>query len=211
MLDPANLFLFFLAAVTLAVTPGPDMILVLSRSVSQGTQAGLVTVLGFALGIYGHALAAGLGLSAILMASSYGFAAIALAGGGYLLYLAFTTLRSQDGAIRVKERLAPLSLPLVFRQAFFTNLLNPKVALFFLALLPQFLRPEDGYILLQVVILATILNVTGGIVNGAIALAGGQLARWLSAHPKVVTLQRYLLAAVFAVLGLRLLITVITP
>src|SRR5690606_17932511 len=113
-----------------------------------GTKAGLVTVVGFAVGIYGHALAVGLGLSAILMATSYGFAAVAMAGGLYLLYLAWTTLRSEDGVIRGSHRLAPLSLHRVFRQALLTNLLNPKVALFFLALLPQFLRPEAGHLLL---------------------------------------------------------------
>lgn len=205
MMDLATLLTFVIAAFALAATPGPDMLLVMTRSVAQGRIAGLVTLAGICAGCYFHAVIAGLSLSGVLLMAPVMFEIIRWAGAAYLLYLAVQAFRGAGGFQPPAKDGAP-ALPLgkLFRQGLLTNILNPKVALFFLALFPQFMRPDPDTAVVQALILASVLNVAGFIVNGAIILVAGRLGEWLSLRPGFVRWQNRLLGGVFAALALRL-------
>ncbi|MEK9970122.1 MAG: LysE family translocator [Ferrovibrio sp.] len=206
MMDLTTLLTFTAAAFALAATPGPDMLLVMSRSVAQGRVAGFVTLAGICLGCFFHALIAGLSLSGVLLLAPVMFEIIRWAGAAYLLYLAVQAFRGAGGfQAPAKDSAVPrLALVVLFRQGLITNILNPKVALFFLALFPQFMRPDPGTAVAQALILAAVLNVAGFVVNGAIILAAGRLGEFLSRHPAFVRWQNRLLGGVFAGLALRL-------
>lgn len=206
MIDLATLLTFTLAAFALAATPGPDMLLIMSRSVAQGRMAGFVTLAGISLGCYFHAIIAGLSLSGVLLLAPVMFEIIRWAGAAYLLYLAVQAFRGAGGfQSPAKDGTAPaVPLMALFRQGLLTNILNPKVALFFLALFPQFMQPDPDTALVQALVLASVLNVAGGLVNGAIILAAGRLGEFLSSRPAFVRWQNRLLGGVFAALALRL-------
>ena len=142
MLDASTLTLFALACLALAATPGPDMLLIASRSASHGTAAGFASLAGIQAGTYCHALAAAFGLAQLFVAVPLAYDAVRYAGAAYLLLLAWQTLRASAPAERQTTEIAPL--PALFRQGLLTNLLNPKMALFVLALFPQFVRPDAG-------------------------------------------------------------------
>lgn len=204
-MDIATLLTFILAAFALAATPGPDMLLVMTRSVAQGRMAGLVTLTGICAGCYFHAVIAGLSLSGVLLMAPVMFEVIRWAGAAYLLWLAVQAIRGAGGFQPPGKAGAPaLPLAKLFRQGLLTNILNPKVALFFLALFPQFMRPDPETAVAQALILASVLNVAGFIVNGAIILAAGRLGEWLGQRPGFVRWQNRLLGGVFAALALRL-------
>lgn len=204
MMDLATLLTFTVAAFALAATPGPDMLLVMTRSVAQGRVAGMVTLAGISAGCYFHAIIAGLSLSGVLLMAPVMFEIIRWAGAAYLLYLAVQAFRGAGG-FQQPDRGAPaLPLAKLFRQGLLTNILNPKVALFFLALFPQFMQPDPETAVTQALILASVLNVAGGIVNGGIVLVAGRLGEWLSLRPAFVRWQNRLLGCVFAALALRL-------
>lgn len=206
MMDLATLLTFTAAAFALAATPGPDMLLVMTRSVAQGRTAGFVTLAGISLGCYFHAVIAGLSLSGVLLLAPVMFDIIRWAGAAYLLYLAVQAFRGAGG-FQAPEKggtASRVALMTLFRQGLLTNMLNPKVALFFLALFPQFMQPDPDTALAQALILASVLNVAGGVVNGAIVLATGRLGAFLAARPAFVRWQNRLLGGVFAALALRL-------
>lgn len=203
-MDLATLLTFTIAAFALVVTPGPDMLLIMTRSVAQGRVAGFVTLGGISAGCYFHAVIAGLSLSGVLLLAPVMFEIIRWAGAAYLLYLAVQALRGSGGFQPPTGDAPAVPLPALFRQGLLTNILNPKVALFFLALFPQFMQPDPDTAVAQALILASVLNVAGGIVNGAIILAAGRLGEFLGARPGFVRWQNRLLGGVFAALALRL-------
>lgn len=204
MPDFSTLILFAGAALVLTATPGPDMLLIASRSVSQGRSAGFLTYAGIAAGTYCHALAAGLGLSQLFVAVPVAYEIVRWAGCAYLLYLAYKTLRSEGSAFALSTALRKISNRRIFTEGLLTNLLNPKVALFVLALFPQFVNPAHGSLLLQMVVLATVLNGIGFFVNGAVVVLGSRIQRSLSGFRRFPRLPQYLLATVFAGLAARL-------
>ncbi len=204
MMDVATLVTFTAMAFALIVTPGPDMLLLMTRSVAQGPLAGFVTLAGIFLGCYFHALIAGLSLGGVLLISPVTYEIVRVAGAAYLLWLALAALRG-SGGFRAPSADAPRVAPgAVFRQGLLTNILNPKVALFFLALFPQFMRPDPGTALAQAMVLASVLNLVGLAVNGAIILAAGRLGAFLARRPGFVRWQNRLLGGLFAALALRL-------
>ena len=204
MPDFSTLILFAGAALVLTATPGPDMLLIASRSVSQGRSAGFLTYAGIAAGTYCHALAADLGLSQLFVAVPVAYEIVRWAGCAYLLYLAYKTLRSEGSAFAPSTALRKISDRRIFTEGLLTNLLNPKVALFVLALFPQFVDPAHGSLLLQMVVLATVLNGIGFFVNGAVVMLGSRIQRSLSGFRRFPRLPQYLLATVFAGLAARL-------
>jgi threonine/homoserine/homoserine lactone efflux protein len=204
MMDFATLLTFAAAAFALVVTPGPDMLLIMTRSVAQGRVAGFVTLGGISVGCYFHALVAGLSLSGVLLLAPVMFEIIRWAGAAYLLYLAVQALRGSGGFQSPAGDAPAVPLLALFRQGLLTNMLNPKVALFFLALFPQFMRPDPDTAVAQALVLASVLNVAGVVVNGGIILAAGRLGEFLSARPAFVRWQNRLLGGVFALLALRL-------
>jgi threonine/homoserine/homoserine lactone efflux protein len=204
MMDFATLLTFTAAAFALAATPGPDMLLVMTRSVAQGRIAGLVTLAGICVGCYFHAVIAGLSLSGVLLVAPVMFEIIRWAGAAYLVYLAVQAFRGAGGFQPPRPDAPALPLAVLFRQGLLTNILNPKVALFFLALFPQFMQPDPQTALVQALVLASILNIVGGLLNGGIVLVAGRLGEWLSRRPGFVRWQNRLLGGVFAALALRL-------
>lgn len=204
MPDLSILMIFAVAALVLTATPGPDMLLIASRSVSQGRAAGFLTYAGIAVGTYCHALAAGLGLSQLFLAVPAAYDIVRAAGCAYLLYLAWKTLRPDETGFSPSSGLVQLSRARIFGEGLATNLLNPKMVLFVLALFPQFMRPEAGSMVLQALILATVLNGIGLIVNGAVVLLSDRIGARLGKGGRFRWLSKYLLATVFAGLACRL-------
>jgi threonine/homoserine/homoserine lactone efflux protein len=204
MPDLSTFALFSLACLALTATPGPDMLLIASRSVSQGKASGFATLAGIQVGTYGHALAAAFGLSQLFLAVPAAYDVVRYAGAAYLLYLAWKTFRSSGTVLAPTVGTRRYSVTTVFRQGLFTNLLNPKMALFVLALFPQFVQPASGSVAVQIMVLATVLNLIGIVVNGAVILTASGLGRLFSARGRWRRVPQYLLGTVFAGLALRL-------
>lgn len=204
MPDLSILALFAAAALVLTATPGPDMLLIASRSVSQGRAAGFLTYAGIALGTYCHALAAALGLSQLFMTVPIAYEIVRWAGCAYLLYLAYKTIRSEGSSFSPTSMLKQLSNKRIFAEGLATNLLNPKMVLFVLALFPQFVSPQGGSMIGQMLLLATILNGIGFFVNGSVILVGSHIRARLAGFSRFPKLPQYLLATVFAGLACRL-------
>ncbi len=206
-MDYSTLMVFSLAALALTISPGPDMLLIASRTAAQGRVAGLATWGGIAAGTYAHALAAAFGLSQLFLAVPVAYDLVRYAGAAYLLYLAwhaFTAKEDVQSNLNI-ERTNRSALTM-FKQGLLTNLLNPKMAIFVLALFPQFIAPQAGAVSLQVMILATILNLIGFFVNGAVILATSRVSKLISGNRKIKNLSHYLLGTVFAGLAARLAI-----
>jgi threonine/homoserine/homoserine lactone efflux protein len=204
MPDLPTLALFAAACLALTMTPGPDMVLIASRSISQGRKAGFATLAGIQAGTYGHALAAALGLSQLFVTVPMAYDVVRWAGAAYLAALAWASFRAGGIAFTPSGALVAVPLGRIFRQGLVTNLLNPKMALFVLALFPQFMKPEFGSIAVQALVLATILNLIGLVVNGAVILTVGSLQRRMAASRRLIRLPQYILGSVFAALALRL-------
>jgi threonine/homoserine/homoserine lactone efflux protein len=204
MPEISTLLLFAGAALVLTATPGPDMLLIASRSVSQGRSSGFLTYAGIALGTYCHAIAAALGLSQLFLTVPNAYEIIRWAGCAYLLYLAWKTIRSEGSAFSPSSSLKQMSGKRIFTEGLATNLLNPKMALFVLALFPQFVAPDGNSMIIQMTVLATILNGIGFLVNGTVILLGSQIRRRLSGISRFPKLPQYLLATVFTGLACRL-------
>src|SRR5258707_10029284 len=202
MPDLSTLALFAIACLALTATPGPDMLLIASRSVSQGKASGFATLAGIQAGTYCHALAAAFGLSQLFLAVPLAYDVVRYAGAAYLLYLAWKTLRSTGTVFVPTAGLRRYPIATVFRQGLLTNLLNPKMALFVLALFPQFVRPETGNVALQIMLLATVLNAIGLVVNGAVIVAASRLGRAFAGRNRQRRWPQFLLGTVFAGLAL---------
>ena len=204
MLDVSTLAVFAAAALALACTPGPDMLLILSRSVTQGRGAGFASLLGAQAGVYVHATAVALGLSELFRAVPLAYDAVRYAGAAYLLVLAWAAFRSKGPDVSAPAATPRLSLPAVFRQGLLTNVLNPKVALFALALFPQFVRPGAGPVAVQILLLATVLNAVGFLVNGALVLGASRLSHAVARRTRWRRAPQIALGTVFTGLALRL-------
>lgn len=203
MIDLSTLALFSGACLALTATPGPDMLLIASHRVSQGRRAGFATLAGIQAGTYCHALAAALGLSQFVVVP-LAYDAVRFAGAAYLLYLAWKTFRSDATALSPVASQRRHSSAAIFRQGLTTNLLNPKMALFVLALFPQSVRPEHGPIAAQILVLATVPNLIGLVVNGAVIVSASRLSQRIGARRRPSKLPQYLLGTVFVGLAARL-------
>jgi threonine/homoserine/homoserine lactone efflux protein len=193
-----------LASLALNLTPGPDMLYVLGRSVGQGRRAGVVSALGIGAGTLVHMTAVALGLSALLREVPAAYEAIRYAGAAYLLYLGLRAWLERGAMAVMGGGGAYVPLWRVFRQGVVTNVLNPKVALFFLAFLPQFVSPERGPVGLQIVLLGLAFDITGTAVNVRVGLAGGWLGDLLRRNPRLARAQRWFTGGVFVALAVRL-------
>lgn len=203
MFDLASLALFMTATLALNLAPGPDMLYVSTRSLTQGRRAGVISALGIAAGAVVHTVAIASGLAALLRALPLAYEIVRFAGAAYLIWLGVQALRGKVGPAS-RKTLDRASEWTVFRQGAITNILNPKVALFFLAFLPQFADPARGSVALQIVVLGFLFNISGTIVNIAVAYLAASAGRWLGARGHVERIFRWLTASVFIGLGLRL-------
>lgn len=206
MIDPTNFMLFLAASWALIIAPGPDIIYVVTRGVSQGRKAALLSAVGVTLGILVHTLFAALGLSVILRTSALAFLVVKYVGAVYLIYLGVKTLldKSSLTPIEAQEHLSPRS---ILWQGMLSNVLNPKVALFFLAFLPQFVNQANGYVPLQMFTLGLIFAFFGVIFLLALAFFAGQVGNWLAGKQKLADTLRWLTGVILIGLGLRLALT----
>jgi threonine/homoserine/homoserine lactone efflux protein len=205
MPELSTLMIFTAAALALTATPGPDMLLIASRSAAQGRAAGFATWVGIALGTYCHALAAALGLSQLFLAVPVAYDIVRYIGAAYLLFLAWSAFTSNTKTEnRLQARRANQTTVVMFRQGLLTNLLNPKMAIFVLALFPQFVSPETGSVALQIMVFATVLNFVGFFINGAVIVAASRVSGILATSGKAARFSQYILGTVFAGLAARL-------
>lgn len=204
MIDSSAWWVFAGAALVMVLTPGPNMVYLLSRTICQGRRAGVISLFGVMAGFLLHMLATALGLTAVFLSIPLAYQIIKWVGAAYLLWLAWQTLRS--GASSVFE---PRALPIdsdgrLFGMGFMTNVLNPKIAVFYLSIFPQFIDPDVGSVFLQSVVLGLTQIVISFSVNLAIAMSAGQISLWFQQRPRWVSLQRYVLGSVLAALAIRL-------
>ncbi|MBS0530050.1 MAG: LysE family translocator [Proteobacteria bacterium] len=195
---------FALIALGLVLTPGPNMIYLVSRSITQGRIAGLISLGGVALGFVVYMLCAAFGITALLFAVPYAYDALRLAGAAYLLWLAWQALKP-NGRSPFQVKALPADSPRkLFAMGFVTNLLNPKIAMLYLALLPQFIDPAQGSVLAQSVVFGAIQIAISVSVNAMIAIGAGSIAAFLGARPLWLKAQRWLMGTALAGLALRM-------
>jgi threonine/homoserine/homoserine lactone efflux protein len=194
-----------LVALGLVLTPGPNMLYLVSRALSQGTRAGMVSLAGTGLGFLVYLLGAVLGISAVFAAVPSAYVALKVAGAAYLLYLAWTVLRPGAGAVFAPRELAHDTAARLVGMGFLTNLLNPKIAVLYLSLLPQFVEPERGSVAAQSLVLGSIQIVIALTVNALIIVSAGALTTVLARHPAVARAQRWCMGTFLAMFSLKLL------
>ncbi len=200
MVEWSQLYLFVIAALVLLLVPGPAVLYIVARSVSQGRPAGLASVLGIETASLLHTSAAALGLSAILLSSALAFEVVKYLGAGYLVYLGIRKLfaRGEDEA---RQAIEPESLMHVYAQGLMVNLLNPKTALFFFAFLPQFVVPSKGNIALQVLALGILFIGMATMTDSTYALLASSVADRIKGNPGFMKSQRYFAGLVYVGLG----------
>jgi threonine/homoserine/homoserine lactone efflux protein len=204
MPDFQTLMLFSIACLALTATPGPDMLLIASRSVSQGRSAGFASLAGIQAGTYIHALAMALGLSQLFLIVPLAYDIVRYIGAAYLLHLAIQAFRSSGQSALPAPDAQRYAVAEMFWQGLLTNLLNPKMVLFVLALFPQFVRPEAGSIAVQILVLATVLNLIGLLVNGIVILMASRMGLMFAGRSRFRRASQFFLGAVFAGLAVRL-------
>ncbi|MCJ8149106.1 LysE family translocator [Shinella sedimenti] len=204
MPDLTSLAAFALIALGMVLTPGPNMIYLVSRSICQGPAAGLVSLGGVALGFVFYVLSAVLGITAFLMAVPFAYDALRFAGALYLAWLAWQALRPGGRSPFEVKALPRDSNRRLFFMGLLTNLLNPKIAVLYLSLLPQFIDPAKGNVLGQSLVLGGVQVVISVSVNALIAVSAGSVAALLATRPRWVLVQRWLMGTVLAALALRM-------
>jgi threonine/homoserine/homoserine lactone efflux protein len=200
----ANIALFIAASLAVIVAPGPDNIYVLARGVAQGRNVALASAWGMCSGLLFHTMLAALGLSAILARSAAAFSVVKYAGAAYLIYLGFKALLSKEELAFAGEEAPRVRLRSFFLRGLTMNLLNPKVAVFFLAFLPQFASPEADGAILRLLALGLLFTLLSVFVFSAIAVFSGILGNRLSKTPRLVGALRWITGCVLVSLGVRL-------
>lgn len=201
----SHLLAFALIALGMVLTPGPNMVYLISRSICQGRVAGLISLGGVAMGFVFYMLCAALGITALVMAVPYAYDALRIGGALYLLYLAWQALKPGGRSPFQVRDLQADSPRRLFMMGFLTNLLNPKIAVMYLSLMPQFIEPGHGSVLLQSLVLGSTQIVISVTVNAIIALMAGSIAVFLAGRPLWQQAQRWLMGTVLAALAVRML------
>lgn len=200
-----TLITFFAASVLLALAPGPDNLFVLTQSALRGRAAGIAVTFGLCTGLIGHTAAVSLGLAALFAASSMAFTVLKLCGAAYLLWLAWQAFRASSTGMESREQ-ELLSNSQLYRRGILMNITNPKVSIFFLAFLPQFVDPSKGAVSLQMPVLGGVFILATILVFGGIALLAGLIGEWLNRSPGVQKVMNRLTGVVFTGLAIRLAI-----
>jgi threonine/homoserine/homoserine lactone efflux protein len=202
MPDMHSFVLFLAAGLALNFTPGPDMLYVAARGASEGRAAGIVSALGIGAGTLVHITLVALGLAALLAAVPVAYLVVRISGAAYLIYLGVRALRAEDSSERIKVK--PARLSVVFRQGVLTNVLNPKVAIFFLAFLPQFVDPSRGNPAVQVAALGLVFDTTGTLVNLAVGIGSSRAGASLRHMRRPSTILKKVTGGLFIGMGIRL-------
>jgi threonine/homoserine/homoserine lactone efflux protein len=204
MLTSSEILLFVTAALIMVLTPGPNMVYCVSRTLIQGRRAGFLSLAGVMLGFVVHLLAAAFGLTALLLAVPLAFDVVKWLGAAYLLWLAWQAVKPGGRAPFAVRELPADSPATLFRMGFITNLLNPKVAMFYLSFFPQFLHPERGHVLLQSFTLGAMQITVSAAVNALLILSAAGISRFLTQSPAWIAAQRWIMGAVLGGLAVRL-------
>lgn len=205
MLSPEQFLGFLLAASLITLAPGPDNMMVLSLGIARGRQAGIAFGLGCAAGCLSHTLLAVLGVSALIAASPQAFGVLTVCGGLYLIWLGIAVLRSAGGSGPGAVTTSEQSPHRLFLRGVVANAINPKVILFFLSFLPQFVVPANGQVGLQMAMLGVLFTVQAAVIFGLLGFFSGAVGQRLNRRPAIGILLDRLTAVVFLGLGLRLI------
>lgn len=205
MSDPAFWLVFFSAALALNVSPGPDLLFVLSRTLSGGRRVGVASACGVCSGALVHVAAAALGISAILATSAVAFAVVKYVGAAYLLYLGVQALRSAGAGTQLNLKTGPRTTAWqAYRQGILVDILNPKAAIFFMAFLPQFVRPDQGAVALQLLVLGVLVVLVAIIVECALVLLAARASSAFRSNRRLSQWLDRVLGSVLIGLGIRL-------
>lgn len=199
-----ELILFAGAALLMVLTPGPNMIYLISRSICQGRRAGVLSLLGVIAGFLVHMLAAAAGLTALFLAIPFAYEVLKWIGAAYLLYLAWQAVKPGARSPFEIRHLNEDSPRRLFIMGFVTNLLNPKIAVFYLSIFPQFVHPEYGSVFTQSIHLGITQIVVSFSVNFAIVLSAARISIWFARNPRWLNVQRYVMGTVLAAMAIRL-------
>jgi threonine/homoserine/homoserine lactone efflux protein len=197
--------LFLIASIALVITPGQDTLYVVTRGMGQGKVAGVISAIGVSSGVIIHTLFAVLGLSVILQSSAFAFTAIKIAGAVYLVYLGIKTLLNTEAFVLEPSR-QRLSRQMLFWQGFLSNVFNPKVALFFLAFLPQFVAPHLGHPVFQMIMFGFVIMLLGVVWLSCVGYFAGSMRSWIKKSAIALSILRWMTGSILIGLGMRLAI-----
>ena len=203
MIETSQLIYFVAASVAFTILPGPDMIFVTTQSISEGKKAGIATALGLCTGILFHTTAAAVGISAILYKSALAFSIVKYLGAAYLVYLAVKALKEGDYLLS-SDSITETDYSRLYKRGIFMNLLNPKVSLFFLAFLPQFVNLQAGSVSTQMGVLGIVFMVQAIVVFSIISVFAGSIGSKILERPKVGLYVNWMKASIFSVIGIKL-------
>ncbi|AMP13719.1 LysE family translocator [Collimonas pratensis] len=199
-----EIWLFLIAAMTLTLAPGPDNIYVLTRGIAQGRKAGLVSALGFSSGLIFHTMLAVLGFAALIKASPLAYSLLRYAGAGYLIYIGVRTLRSHATVQLHGDAAPPMKLSRIYWQSVIANILNPKVTLFFIAFLPQFVNAGAGHIPAQMLLLAAVFILQALAIFSVVALFSGMVGAFFQRKKAAASIMNRVAGTAFIGLGIRI-------
>ena len=203
-----DLLLFAIAAFVLVISPGPNMIYLISRSIIQGRTSGFISLAGVLCGFLFHIVLVSFGLTAILLTIPLAFLVLKTVGVAYLLFLAWQAIKPGSKGVFDTVKSLPLDKPVkLFRIGFLTNVLNPKVAVFYLSLFPQFIKPDHGSILLQGLVLGITQILISATINSIIVVVAARAAIWFNKNPAWIKTQKWFMASVLTGLALKMAFT----
>ncbi len=205
-----DIALFIVASALLAIAPGPDVIYVLTRGIAQGRKAGLAAALGFASGCIFHTVLAAVGIAALIRSSDWAFDLVRYAGAAYLVWIGIQALRHR-AAFSIEGASEARALATIYRQSVIGNMLNPKVTLFFLAFLPQFVNAEAGNVGLQMAILGMVFMAVTVVVFGAVAIFAAMIGAWVRRKPAIGERLNIFAGVTFIALGIRVALPDLAP
>ncbi|MFC6297744.1 LysE family translocator [Pseudomonas sp. CCM 7893] len=206
MIPTQDLLIFAAASLLLVLTPGPNMIYLISRSICQGRKAGVTSLLGVVAGFFVHLFAAAAGLTAVFLAVPMAYEALKWAGALYLLWLAWQAVKPGARSPFEAQQLPPDSSRKLVLMGFLTSALNPKIAVFYLSVFPQFITPEHGSVFTQSLMLGMTQISVSFMVNLLISLFAATIAGWFINNPNWMAVQRYFMGFVLAALAVRLML-----
>ena len=206
MLPIKELLYFTLAAFAIVITPGPNMIYLISRSITQGKKAGVISLAGVVGGFLFHIIMVAYGLTAVLLAVPFTFTALKISGAFYLFYLAWNAIKpGSKNIFEIRKDLKADKPARLFVMGFLTNVLNPKMAIFYLSLFPQFIKPEAGSVIFECFQLGFIQMTISAAVNFLIIISAAKAAKWFSKNPVWVKAQKGFMATVLTTLAIKML------
>jgi len=206
VLDISTLFAFLGAAMILTIMPGPDNLFVLAQSITQDKKAGIATSLGLCTGLLVHISAAVLGISAIIYQSTIIFTIVKFAGAAYLLYLAWQSFRAKGDPFTLQQQNAQAYIKL-YKKGILMNILNPKVSLFFLALLPQFVNPSQGHVAFQMLILGIVFLIQALVLFSLFSIFAGKVRQVIIGKPAIAKRLNTVQGILFTFIGIQIAIS----